>query len=162
MKKIVSLLLAALLVFSLASCMGESPKEFTKDGMKITLTNQFTEATAEGYTVCYASDDVAVFVLKEPFTLQEGLADFSIDDYAALVYAANASKSPSEITKDGDLTVMEYSFLNEAENQTYSYYAAMFKSADAFWLVQFSCKQENYTTQKPLFVDWAKTVSFAS
>ncbi len=162
MKKMLSGLLVLLLMCSFVSCTNGAAKEFTSNGMSITLTDAFRENTYEGYTVCYDSKDVAVFVVKEPFSIQEGLSDLSIDDYAEAVYEANASKSPSEISKENDLTSMEYNFLNEQENQTYRYYAAMFKGSDAFWLVQFACKQDEYDAKRQTFIDWAKTVKFDS
>lgn len=162
MKRIISALLVALLMFSFVSCMGNSAKTFTSNGMSITLTNAFKENTYEGYTVCYESKDVAVFVLKEAFSLQEGFDEMSLDDYAELVYAANASKSPSKISKEDGLTFIEYDFHNEEENQTYSYYTVMFKGTDAFWLVQFTSKKEDYDAKRQSFVDWAKTVEFDS
>lgn len=162
MKKIVSVLLVVLLLFSLASCMEPSPKEFTSNGMSITLTNKFVETNVQGYTVCYDSSNAAVFALKEAFTLQAGLSDLSLDEYAQLVYQANSSKSPNPIATENGLTIMEYSFLNTEENQTYCYLATMFKADDAFWLVQFACKENAYEAQRPQFIEWAKSVTFAS
>ena len=162
MKKIISCLLAVLILFSFAACATGAEKEFTSNGMTLTLTDEFRETTYEGYTVCYESKDVAVFVLKESFSLQAGLGDMSIDDYAELVYKANASKSPSDISKEDGLISFEYSFLNEQENQTYSYYSAMYKGTDAFWLVQFACKEDLYEAKRPTFIEWAKTVTFDS
>lgn len=161
MKKILCCLLVVLFLFSLTACGGESAKEFTSNGMTVTLTDAFQETNYEGYTVCYESKDVAVFVLKESFSIQEGFGDLSLDDYAELVYAANASKNPSAVAKEDGLTVMEYSFLNQQENQTYSYYSAMFKGTDAFWLVQFACVEDKYEAKRDTFVEWAKTVEFA-
>ena len=162
MKKMVSGLLVLLLLCSLVSCTNGTAKDFTSNGMSITLTDAFRENTYEGYTVCYDSKDVAVFVLKESFSIQKGMNDWSIDDYAKLVYDANASKSPSNVSKEDGLVSMEYSFLNEQENQTYRYYATMFKGPDAFWLVQFACKQDAYDAKRQTFIDWAKTVKFDS
>ena len=91
MKKIISCLLAVLILFSFAACATGAEKEFTSNGMTLTLTDEFRETTYEGYTVCYESKDVAVFVLKESFSLQAGLGDMSIDDYAELVMITHAT-----------------------------------------------------------------------
>ena len=162
MKRILSCLLVVLFLFSLTACSKASPEEFTSVGMTITLTSDFELTEVEGYTACYDSKDVAVFVLKESFLLQEGFGDLSLDDYADLVYTANASKNPTAVAKEGDLTVMEYEFLNEQENKTYSYYTVMYKSSDAFWTVQFACKKKLYKAKKDTFIEWANTVEFAS
>lgn len=163
MKKIVSFLLIALLLFSFVACnIPVTAKDFSSNGMTITLTSEFKEANIEGYTACYESKNVAVFVLKESFSLFEGAEDMSIDEYAELVRKANSSKSPSEISKSNDLVSFEYDFLNEQENQVYSYISFMYKGDDAFWLVQFACKEESYGTLIQSFIDWAKTVKFDS
>lgn len=161
MKKILSLFLVMALAFVFASC-GAQPKEFSSSGMTITLTNAFRENTQAGYTVCYDSSDVAVFILKESFSMQPGVENLALEEYAELVRQSNASKSPSATVKQDGFYVMEYDFLNEAENQTYSYYCTMFKGPDAFWLVQFACKEGVYDSHKDTFLEWAKTVSFDS
>ena len=162
MKKLVSLILATVLLFAFASCAAAQPRDFSSQGMTITLPGTFKENTQAGYTVCYDSAKVAVFVLKEAFSMQPGAENLTLDEYAELVRQSNASKSPSAITKQDGFHSMEYNFLNENENQTYSYYCAMFKAADAFWLIQFACKEGDYDSYKDTFADWAKTVKFDS
>ena len=162
MKKLLSLVLVLVLLVALVSCGKAQPKTFTSSGMSITLTSAFKENPQEGYTTCYDSAKVAVFVLKESFSIQPGVENLTLDEYAALVRQSNASKSPSEITTQDGIYSMEYTFLNESENQTYSYYCTMFKSSDAFWLVQFACKEGDYASYKETFLNWAKTITFDS
>lgn len=163
MKKIVSLLLAVLFMLLLVSCTKkETAKEFSSNGLTVTLTDAFVEKSYAGYTACYESADVGVFALREAFSLQEGLGDLTVEEYAELVRTANASRNPSQVKKENGLTVIEYSFLNEQENQTYKYYTVAFKTDDAFWLVQFASKAADYDAKKPLFADWAKSVKFGA
>ena len=167
MKRFLSIILVLTAVFALGAC-GQAedvptevaPKDFKVSGMTITLTNQFQKATSEGYTACYETDDVAVFILKETFTLQEGLEDVSLEKYAELVRDSNESKATTTLYQQGDLTCMEYSFFSEEHDQTYSYFTTMYKSSDAFWLIQFACREEFYDTYKNDFVEWAQSVSF--
>lgn len=161
MKKFLSLLLAAVMLFGLTSCMKATPKDFTCEGMTVTLTNRFKEANYEGYTVCYQSSDMIVIVLKESFSLQAGLDQMTVEEYANLVRQANTSKSPSELTKHENFYSMEYTFLNEQENQTYSYFTTMFKGTDAFWMIQFASKEEDYAAHKDTFLEFANSVKFA-
>ena len=167
MKKRVSILLVFVMVLLTAvSCQkpDAEPKNkiFNSNGMTITLTDEFHESSYQGYTACYESSKVAVFVLKESFSLQEGFEDFTLDEYAELVLQSNSSKSPSAISKKDGLTSMEYKFFNENTNQTYKYFSVMYKGPDAFWLVQFACVENIYDAQKDSFVTWAKTVKFDS
>ncbi|MBQ3490854.1 MAG: hypothetical protein IJA86_09715 [Clostridia bacterium] len=158
MKKFLSVFLVVItMALILTSCMSADPKDFTVDGMTVTLTTAFKETEMEGYTACYTSKDVLAVVLKEI-----GMDNLTLDDYAGLVRKANASKNPSEISKGDVYHSMEYDFLNQEENQTYSYYCAMFKNGDEFWLVQFACRKEDYTSHKETFINWANTVKFAN
>ena len=162
MKKFFSLLLIAAILVSMTSCMTATPKDFTYQGMTVTLTNRFKEMQYEGYTVCYGSPDVMVIVLKESFSLQAGLDQMTLDEYAKLVHQANASKSPSEITKHEGFQSMEYDFLNEKENKTYSYFSTMFKGTDAFWLIQFACLEKDYEANKDTFLTYANSIKFSN
>ena len=73
MKRILS---AALVLTLLCSCLlcgcslfQASPKTFTKSGMSITLTDDFTERDYVSYTAVYDSQYVAIFAIKEEFSL---------------------------------------------------------------------------------------------
>lgn len=161
MKKLLSLLLVLVTLFSLVACGEPQPKDFTCQGMTITLTDAFKENTQGGYTVCYETATVAVFVLKEAFTLQAGLGDKTVEEYAAMVKQSNAARNPSDISTENGLVSMEYSFTNESTGDTYKYFSTMFKGSDAFWLVQFACKEASYDANKSDFIGWAKSVTFA-
>ncbi len=159
MKKLIALLMATLMLMSFAACGGEvKEKEFTHSGLTITLTEAFTEASYEGYTVCYDSANVAVFVIKENFSLLEGLEDYTLKQYAELVHNANSSRNPAAITEVEGLTTFEYSFLNTDEDQTYQYFTTMFKGDDAFWTIQFCCKADKFSEYKADMIKYAKSV----
>lgn len=159
MKRFIAFLMVALMLVSFAAC-GSNAKstEFTHSGMTITLTDAFKEASYEGYTVCYDSADVAVFVIKEDFTYLAGLEDYTLAQYAELVHNANSSRTPTAIADVEGLTTFEYSFYNQEEDTTYKYFTTMFKGDDAFWTVQFTCKAENYETLKADLIKYAKSV----
>ena len=94
MKKIV--LLTALLLsisFLLCGCLPDimfipnndsigEPKKFENDGFAITLTDKFKEQTSEmGFDAYFVTDFCGVVVLREEFTLEEGLAEMSLEKY---------------------------------------------------------------------------------
>ena len=158
MKKFIALLMAALMLVSFASCGEPKEKEFTKEGLTITLTQSFKEASFEGYTVVYDSTKVAVFVIKESFSLLAGFENYTLKQYADLVHNANSSRNPGAVTEVEGLTTFEYSFLNTDEDQTYKYFTTVFKGDDAFWTIQFCCKAENYNEYKADMIKYAKSV----
>ncbi len=158
---LITLLLVGTLVLSSCSFLGEpTAKTFTQNGMTITLTNRFKATTVEGYTVAFDSANIAVFALREAFTLMEGFSDYTLAQYGELVMSANQLTDVSLQNGDG-LTWFEYEFENTEMNQTYHYYTYLFKTNDAFWMVQLACLVENVDTCAPLIATYAKSVTFA-
>ena len=135
------------------------PKTFSDNGMSITLTNEFKQVQMENYTNCYDSSNVAVFVLKEDFTLADGFDKYTREQYVDLVLQ-NASISSSELKSADGLVWFEYEFTNPDTNDTYKYFSYVYKSNDAFWLVQFATFTENIDEYNSKITEWAKTVSF--
>ena len=160
MKKIIALVLILVISVSLVSCFEEKPYDFSAEGMTITLTSSFSKLDYEGFTACYISPTVAVFTLKEPFSLSADFGDLTLSEYADLVHSVNAERNPTEIINEDGLTYMEYVFYNEQEDMTYKYFSAMFKASDAFWLIQFSTVKDFYDEKKPQFIEWAQGVKF--
>ena len=163
MKKILALITVIVMSLSLASCslfdVRNSPKKtFEADGMSITLTTAFSEEDYEGYTACYDSHQVAVFVLKEDVDdFEDGL---TLEEYADLLVLANAD-SGAEKSKEKDMITMEYEAVSGEDNEKYTYFGVVYEGSDAFWMVQFVCKSSKYEDFKPDFIKWAESVSFA-
>ena len=152
-KKALFLFVACLSLLVLVACSGV--KTHQKGTMSITLPKDFVELNPPDYTVCYNSEDVTVFVLRE------SVQNITLAEYAASVYEANAWLSPNPIFELEGLTVMEYSYQNMPAQATIRYFATIFQDpSGAFWLIQFSCDQADYEQYRPLFIEWAHTVSF--
>ncbi len=135
------------------------PKAFSENGMIITLTNEFKQTHLQNYTNCYDSAEVAVFALKEDFTLVDGFENYTLEQYGNLVLQNNDLFS-SELKNIDGLTGFEYEFTNPDTNDTYKYFSFVYKSNDAFWLVQFATRTEDVDDYNSKIVEWAKTVSF--
>ncbi|MBQ4121079.1 MAG: hypothetical protein IJD35_03590 [Clostridia bacterium] len=161
MKRILLVLTALVLLVSLVSCGEAQPKTFTAEGMSVTLTDAFTKRSVDGYTVTYDSKDVAVFAIKESFSLFEGY-DVTLEEYADLVRQSNASRNPTAVVERDGVLTMEYSFLNESENETYKYLCTMFKGEDAYWVIQFATKENAYDGLFDTLMTYAKSVSFGA
>ena len=132
-------------------------KEFSKAGMSITLTDDFTEQDIVSQTAVYASAKHIVMALKEEYALFEEIGDsLSLQEYAQLVCQNNDLTADIE-EKDG-LVCFEYE--NEANGRDFAYFAVVQKGTDAYWLFQFSCDSSNYEDSKEQFIDWAKTIRF--
>ena len=161
-----SVMLAAMLLLCGCSTAEEEPVapaavDFGRAGMTVTLTDEFFEKEHMGYTVCYSSADLAVFVLKEEYTLFEN-TDFSsatsLEEYAGLVWSANQFAGNVPLVSDGDLKYFEYDYAANGNNYTYRTY--VFKDAEGFWLVQFASLTDRYEALKDTMHGYAATVTF--
>ena len=135
------------------------PKDFSSDGMTITLTDEFIKAGVEEYTVAYDSKNVAVFALKEEFSLADGFQNYTLEQYGDLVIQNN-NLSSSKIENIEGLTAFEYEFTNPDTKDTYKYFSFVYKTNDAFWIVQFATLTENVDEYSSKIFEWAKTISF--
>ena len=133
-------------------------KTFQSNGLTITLTEDFAKVSQPGFTVCYDSASVAVLALKESFSLQEGIEDWSLAYYASLIQSVNAAYSPTTPKKVGDYMVMEHTFYNPATQITYHYHTCMYKGSDAFWTIQFACDVNEIDQHKADMMKWADSV----
>ena len=136
-------------------------KSFSADGMSITLTDNFTEESYSGYTVCYDSKDVAIFVLKEEFTLAEGFEDYTLEQYGNLVIEGNGLTDSQLQTSDG-LTYFEYDYEDTANSDTYHYITYVYKADDAFWMIQFATSESDFAKYSSQITNWAKSASFTA
>lgn len=158
---IVGLTIGCSVGFGLFSCVSHNAKTFSSNGMTITLTDEFWETNVANYTVAYDSENVAVFALQEPFTLAEGFGEISLEQYADLVIQTNYLDSVEINTVDG-LTYFAYEFTNPETNDVYQYFSYVYKTDDAFWLVQFSTLEENSGIYTEQIKEWAKSVEFSN
>ena len=137
------------------------PQVFAAEGMQITLTKAFQEADVQeyGFTLGYSSQDTAVFVLKEEFSLSAGFADLTLDEYVQLVLENNGMSGGRPSNRDG-LTIYEYTQRNPEDGETYGYMIVFFKGPDAFWMFEFSTLETKMDDLRQTYLDYAKTVGF--
>lgn len=156
MKKILSLILITIALISLVSCslFEAEEKVFEKSGLSITLTEDFVEKEHVSFTGVYESRDVAVYTLKEEFTLLEGSSNMTLNEYTETVILAN-KLSVSVETKD-NLTY--FKFDKEVNGKQLSYFAFTYKSEDAFWLVQIACETDDVSDKEEDIFKYANSV----
>lgn len=85
----------------------------------------------------------------------EGMQNYTLEEYGNLVIPTNGISA--QLEKVEGLTKFEYEF---TDSDTYKYIGFVFKSDDAFWLVQFATLAENYDNYSAAIMEWAKTISF--
>lgn len=155
---ILGLILGYFLGKSLVSTKIVHPKDFSAEGMNITLTDAFDEENYQGFTQCYESRSVLVSTLKEEFTLMPGLEDYTINDYAELVCQSNRVDS-SELENEQGIVFFDYVTRGD-DGKDYYYMVTMHKGNDAFWLIQFATPESNQDKMYDQFLSWAASVTF--
>lgn len=163
MKKIALSVLSVCMLLSLSACFffGKAyeadEKVFTAEGISLTLTEAFDEAEEDGFYLCYGARDAAFFGEKILFSDEEGLEDYSLNEYAELLYEYIEDEQTAPLAYDGSIPVIEYTATGD-DGTEYAYYTAVYKGVDAFWYLQWTCETEVYEEYKPYFVNWARLV----
>lgn len=128
------------------------PQTFEKEGIALLLTDKFVEQKSErGFYAYYVTNFCGVCVLKEEFSLEEGLAERTLEDYIFNVIENNGHTDVKPHSWDGLL------FYRSQSGMTVSY-SYVFKGSDAFWIVQYLCLTSDEPMLKDLFYLWANTV----
>lgn len=133
------------------------PKTFTSHGMTITLTKDFTEDSAVGYTSFFRSKDVAVLTVREPFALLDGLEDYTVEEYGALALEGNGMSASLLKTFNG---IPGFEYDAEHDGDTYHYRIFLFKADDAFWMVEFTSFKDQFSRYESQIGKWAGSVTF--
>ncbi|MBE6948717.1 MAG: hypothetical protein E7456_02605 [Ruminococcaceae bacterium] len=131
------------------------PQEFSKDGITLTLTDEFIEKESErGFDAYYVAPYGAVMILKEEFALEEGLEDRTLDEYIKNVIENNGYDFDPISNHD----LLYYYHDETMMGQDTRYYSFVYKGNDAFWIVQFSCFSKDLQEMEPQIMNWAKSV----
>ena len=137
--------------------ISNDPMVFYGDGFEITLTEEFwLNEDMEGFTACYDSRNVAVFVREEEFSLLDGFANKTLREYAELILENNGFNY--EIKTNGDLMYFEYTYFDEASGESYHYTNFVYKGDDAFWFLQFAFNEKSSDKYSEKVFEWAASV----
>ena len=151
--------LFALVVFAFGGCtLFQQSKTFQKAGASITLTNAFVEKEYVSMTCYYESPEMIVTMLKEEFTMLDGLEDWTLVEYGRATIEAN-KLTDCDVFRSEDGYVY-FCYYKEVSGNNYSYYATCHKSGDAFWLIQFACLSKNFDRLSESMREYAKSITF--
>ena len=162
MKKILCLCLSLVLILSLLTACSAKPKDFTWNGLKLTLDSAFVEHEVTNESASYANYFKTYVVVISYETVQSLVelgfdADMTVEEYAALSIEANEFDAEVK-TVDG---VTYYNYTGDADGTEYTYMATIHLLNNAFWMVQFASETKNYESAEAQFLAWAKTVTYA-
>lgn len=156
--KIISVFIILSVIISIFAGCTAAEKTFSKDGLSITLTEDFIEQEIEPFTATYATSKYFVSTLKEDFSVFEQAeisTDISENEYAKIVMENNKIEGEPKET-DGIIT---FSYENDDSGEAFSYLTTVKKGTNAFWVIQLACKSDIYEENKEQLLTWAKTIT---
>jgi hypothetical protein len=136
------------------------PKDFSKAGLTITLTQAFKERDAVSQTATYVSQRDLVFTLKEDFPSLADVgipSDTTLRDYASFILENNGI----DATLLGSEARPWFTYSHQANGKEYSYLVTVYRGSDAYWVVSFACESGRYTASEAQFQKWADTVKLS-
>ena len=115
----------------------------------------FSAALVSAPLIRTESNTCGVYVLRDAFADYEGIADWTLSDYADAVLSEDMERKEA----DGVLYI-EYDYTDEETKESFYYLVSLYKGPDAFWMVTFATFRENAIRLRPSFLQWAKSVTF--
>ncbi len=155
---IIGILLGSVIGSYLIYANKQKPLTFSCEELSITLNYSFEEIEAAELTFAYDSAKIGIFGIREPFESLENVE--TVDEYGELVLAVNG-RTDLELKKESGLTYFEYDFKNTATDDPYNYYCYLYKSDEAFWLVQFVTLEKNSDKYLSDIKEFASSVTFS-
>ncbi len=129
-------------------------------GMQIVMDESFAEQSAPGFAASFVNAETAVRVMREDFSLQEGLEGLTLEEYKDQIFANNGFEASFLREQEADRICFAYTWSDPGTGDRYAFYNVLMKGPDAFWLVQFSAPQEDAADREPVFRQWAGTITF--
>lgn len=153
------LLLCAAIAFFVSLIPTGEPKTFTHRDMSITLTDEFRKTKVDMWDVAYKTTDVVVGAKRQGFYANPGLKYYSAIQYADAVMRKSGIDSTIQI-RPGELTYFVFSEQSKDEGITYRFYCYVYKTTDAFWIVEFCVPEEQVSRYEKTIAEWARSVDF--
>lgn len=159
MKKVVSIVVVFVMMLGLL-CGCVADKQFTKDGLTITLPVTFKDDSdssyAEGKSFFYVSNNCAVIGIKDDRAeLESLLGELTLEEYGSLIIDLNELGGTLS-QRDGLWT---FTYTADVDNVDYTYMSAVYETADSFWTVQIYCETDNYGKLADTMFGYLKTVT---
>lgn len=142
-------------IHSLAS-ISKKPHTFYTEDFTITLNSSFTIDEDDCFDMIYVTKFCYVGFSEYDYESYPEIADVSAEDYCDMLVKINPI-AEYDIVKDGDLIYVEF---EEKLETKYTYRIYVYKTDEAFWLVQFSSPTKKHDVWSANYDEWAKSVKF--
>lgn len=163
MKKVLKSFICLMFILMLTGCslFSAKPKEFSGNGMTVTLTSDFSVGKNVQVPFYVASDKHIFMGANESKSLlaSNGYRNLTLEQYAELViyiYKKNVKIN----TYQDDETEFVYAYYDSTvSGVSYSYMMVCMEGDDSFYTMNFACFTKNFDdSTKELYMKWAKTI----
>lgn len=125
--------------------------------LSITLPGYFEDQTNAAYatdgTFMYGIYEISVTGVREAYELFDEVPD--LEEYGNMLIQGN--NLDTALQQEDGLTTFTFTVLDG--ETSYTYLAAIYEGTDAFWLVQTSCKTQNFDQSRESFLTYLKSVT---
>lgn len=163
MKKLFCAVLSLVLVLSMLTACAAKPKDFSWNGLTISLDTSFKTVEIDQESASFANY-FKMYVIIITYETYDDLISFGYEanmtpaEYGQISIEANEFDSKVQ-TEDG---ITYYTYTADIDGTEFTYMATIHGLGNAFWMVQFSTETKKFEKAKPQFLEWAKTVSYAT
>ena len=155
-KGILTLMACFTLVICGCSCFNKT-KTYSAHGMSITMSDDFYEKNLVSATYYLESSDSIMIAIKEEF--QEVLPESTtIEEYTDMVLENNYLNT--NINSRANEEYKYFTYEKTVSGKEFFYLATTHKTADAFWLIQFACVEDDKDDFEDKFLEWADSITF--
>ncbi len=146
-------------IIGLTSGLSDNKKSFTYEELRITLTDEFKGYTNEDDScdVFCESDDLTVAI--ERTAIDSSNSELTAKEFAEANYK-DINGVSFEVFEENKYAYFGYDTLNDDDQPIYSGIACIYKSEDAFWLVDFFSDADSFQDQINTVFEYADSVKF--
>lgn len=155
--KIVLMLGVMLIMVSTLSSCASKPKEFSSNGITVTLTNKFKYGNDENAQVLLLTSKIG-FMGNGEYKTSVGVSDNQLEHYTQKVL--NVSGKTADIMNyDEDGVTFCYAYYTAtAQNITFKYMLITKEGTSKYYTMNFWSKESEFDEYKDQFLEWAKTI----
>jgi hypothetical protein len=130
------------------------PKEFRVDDLRITLTGEFSEVSAEDCSGAFQGRDVTVLVSRYD---RGAMGNPTLTQFAKAVRDTNNHDVP--LREDEYFWYYELDMQDSKSGKPLHYFVMFYKNPVDFYIVQFAVPQEKTEEYRQQVMEWARSVN---
>ncbi len=153
--------LAVLLTLVCGGCKAEKAPAYydTRTGLTLTMEEGMSPFESDGITAALSGESSMMTAVRHEYELYAELgfdiAPMTVEEYAEFLTQISGSEQEFSYDAAGNYHV---TYTARVDGRNYYYYGIMAKGTDAFWMVTFSCLEDDIDRYSVLFPEWGSSI----